>query len=98
MALRPGVLANLAVNGLKPDELSRLKKILEDVSYLCGATFNDLELPGCLVNICIKDHRCTDPIEKYTTHAILRIYVFTVDKKTICRLMMITSHSVKKSK
>ena len=49
---------------LKPDELSKLKKILEEVSYSCGATFDDLELPGRLANLCIKDHQCTDPIEK----------------------------------
>jgi len=36
---------------LKPDELSILEKILEDVSYSCGAAFDDLELPGCLVNV-----------------------------------------------
>ena len=48
---------------LKPDELSKLKKTLE-VSYSCGATFDDLELPGHLANVCIKDHQCTKPIEK----------------------------------
>ena len=37
---------------------------IEEVSYSCGATFDDSELLGRLANVCIKDHQCTNPIEK----------------------------------
>ena len=30
----------------------------------CGALLLDLEFPGRLKNVCIKDHRCNDMIEK----------------------------------
>ena len=38
--------------------------MLEEVSYSCEATFDNLELPCYLANVCKKDHQCTDPIEK----------------------------------
>ena len=34
------------------------------MAYTCGVTFSDLDLPGRLKNVCVKDHRCNDPIEK----------------------------------
>ena len=45
-------------------EVSDFQSILDDISYTCGTTFDDLELPGRLVNVFVKDHSCTDVIEK----------------------------------
>ena len=41
-----------------------LGKILDDVSFTCGVSFSDLELPGRLKNVCVRDHKCRDPIEE----------------------------------
>ena len=43
---------------------STLQSILEDVSYTCGSSFEDLDLPDSLASIVIRDHRCEDPIER----------------------------------
>ena len=45
-------------------EVSDLQSILDDISYTCGTTFDDLELPGRLTNVFVKDHNCADSIEK----------------------------------
>ena len=45
-------------------EISDLQTILDDILYTCGTTFDDLELPGRLVNVFVKDHSCADSIEK----------------------------------
>ena len=49
---------------LSVQEVSELQSILEDVSYTCGTTFDNLELPGRLTNVFVKDHSCADTIEK----------------------------------
>jgi len=49
---------------LTHQEVSNLEKILEESAYTCGVLFSNLELSGRLKNVCVKDHRCTDPIEK----------------------------------
>jgi len=41
-----------------------LTSILDDVSYSCGTSLDELELPGRLMNVFVKDHCCTDSIEK----------------------------------
>ena len=41
-----------------------LEEFLEDLSYTCGDTFTDYEMPSGLGGICIKDHKCHDTIEK----------------------------------
>ena len=46
---------------LTHQEVSNLE---EESVYTCGVLFSDLELSGRLKNVCVKDHRCTDPIEK----------------------------------
>ena len=51
-------------NKLNYPEVVELGKILDDVSYTCGVSFSDLELPGRLKNICVRDHKCRDPIER----------------------------------
>ena len=33
-------------------------------SYTCGVSFLDLELPGRLKNVCVRDHKCNDSMEK----------------------------------
>ena len=40
-----------------------LQSILEDVSYTCGASFDDLSLPESLSGVVVRDHRCGDVIE-----------------------------------
>ena len=51
-------------NKLNYPEVVELGKIIDDVSYTCGVSFSDLELPGRLKNVCVRDHKCRDPIEK----------------------------------
>lgn len=41
-----------------------LEAILNDVSYSCGASFEDLEFPDGLDSVCIRDHNCGDPVER----------------------------------
>ncbi len=41
-----------------------LQSILEEVSYTCGASLEDLDLPESLRQVVIRDHRCGDSIEK----------------------------------
>jgi len=45
-------------------ECKLLESILEDIAYTCGASLEDLDLPGNLSNVVVKDHRCGDAIEK----------------------------------
>jgi hypothetical protein len=40
-----------------------LQSVLEDVSYTCGASLEDLALPDSLSSVVIRDHRCGDRIE-----------------------------------
>ena len=44
--------------------VKQLGILLDDVSYTCGAMFEDLDLPPSLSSVCIKAHNCFDPIEK----------------------------------
>ena len=39
-------------------------KVLDDISYTCGVSFSDLDLPGRLKNVCVRNHKCGDSIEK----------------------------------
>lgn len=48
---------------LSVGERSTLQSILEDVSYTCGASFDDLSLPESLSCVVVRDHRCGDVIE-----------------------------------
>ncbi len=49
---------------LSAQELSDLQRILEDVSYSCETTLEDLDMPGRLANGFVKDHSCADDMEK----------------------------------
>ena len=49
---------------LNRQEVATLAKCLDDVSYTCGVLFSDLDLPGRLKGVCVKDHACVDHIEK----------------------------------
>ena len=42
---------------------STLQAILEDVSYTCGASLDDLDLPDSLSSVVIRSHQCGDAIE-----------------------------------
>ena len=43
---------------------STLQVILEDVSYTCGASLDDLDLPDSLSSVVIHSHECGDAIER----------------------------------
>ena len=49
---------------LTVQERSLLQITLEDISYSCGATLEELNLPGRLEGVCVKAHTCNDPMEK----------------------------------
>ena len=51
-------------NKLSAQSRVDLANLLEDISYSCGATFDDIDLPQSLKSICIKSHKCYDPMEK----------------------------------
>lgn len=56
-------------------EKQQLQSILEDVSYSCGALFQELDLPERLSCVHVLDHNCYDPIEP--------LY-YTADSEPIC--------------
>ncbi len=49
---------------LSPSSIANLEHLLDDMTYTCGATFDDLDIPDNLKAVCIKSHKCYDPIEK----------------------------------
>ena len=49
---------------LSSASVMKLSAILEDISYTCGATLDDITLPDDLQSVCIRSHRCHDPVEK----------------------------------
>ncbi len=49
---------------LSARERTQLQGIVEDVSYSCGATMEELILPDTLTSVGIRSHICSDPIEK----------------------------------
>ena len=49
---------------LTVQERSTLQNTLEDISYSCGGTLEELNLPGRLEGVCVKAHTCNDPMEK----------------------------------
>ncbi len=49
---------------LGPCDINALEMIIGDLTYTCGATFDDLELPSELQSVCIKFHECDEPMEK----------------------------------
>ena len=49
---------------LNYSEISELQGLLDDISYSCGASLSELELSNRMKKVAVRDHRCTDPIEK----------------------------------
>lgn len=51
---------------LNPQDSSLLEQIVDDISYTCGTSLSDLDLPSTLesASVCVKPHRCYDPMEK----------------------------------
>ena len=41
-----------------------LATLLDDYTFTCGASLNDLELPSTLAEVCVRDLQCYDPVEK----------------------------------
>ena len=67
-------------------EHTQLESILEDVVYTCGASLEDLDLPGNLANVVVKDHKCGDAIEKLyysANHEDICIYCATTDDLSV---------------
>ena len=62
MNVTSGVCCSQSVSFVR--ERTQLQGIIEDVSYSCGATIEDLILPDALRSVGIKSHICSDPIEK----------------------------------
>ena len=48
---------------LSPQSRFELSKIMEDVSYTCGALLDDLNMPEDLKSVCIRAHKCHDLVE-----------------------------------
>ena len=49
---------------LDPQSLSLLGRILDDIVYTCGTTFDELDLPPSLSSVCVRTLQCYDPMEK----------------------------------
>ena len=49
---------------LNPQSLNLLEKILDDIVYTCGTTFDELDLPPTLKSVCVRTLHCNDPMEK----------------------------------
>ena len=62
-----------------------LQTILEDVSYTCGASLDDLDLPDSLSSVVVRSHQCGDAIE--------RLY-YSAGYEDICIFCATASHLV----
>ena len=49
---------------LTKQERESLQEALADVSFTCGAPLQELELPGKLANVYVRDISCEEPIER----------------------------------
>ena len=49
---------------LSSKSIVELESFLEDISYTCGATFDEVTMPEELKSVCVRVHKCFDPIEK----------------------------------
>ena len=45
-------------------ECAQLEDIVADISYTCSASIDDLLLPDTLKSVGLRNHDCSDPIEK----------------------------------
>ena len=55
--------AKFSKKKLSPQSITLLQKIIADISYTCGATFDDI-MPDELCSVCIRVHKCFDPVER----------------------------------
>ena len=51
---------------LSPSQRSQLSDYLADYTFTCGASLSDLQLPGFLEDVCVRDLRCYAPVENST--------------------------------
>ena len=68
---------------LSVQEVSDLQSVLDDILYTCGMTFDDLDLPGRLVNVFVKDHSCADSIENLYYYDFTSLFVSIVHQKKL---------------
>ena len=54
----------LSKRNLRPQSFKQLENIIEDMSYTCGATFEDITMPEGLESVRIEVRNYYDPIEK----------------------------------
>ena len=60
----------LSKKKLSVSDKVQLESILSDISYTCGSTFDDIELPDNLKGVVVHIHRCNDPVEKLYYSAV----------------------------
>ena len=82
-----------------------LQEILEDVSYTCGASLHDLDLPDSLSSIVIRSHQCGDAIERlYYSAGYEDVYMYFLcynirfSSISICSSCQETNQPVQKRK
>ena len=49
---------------LSQRQRKQIEDIINDISYSCGTTTEDLVLPDELSSVCVRKHDCSDHIEK----------------------------------
>ena len=60
---------------LNYQEVVELGRALDEISYTCGVSLSDLDLPGCLKNVCVyKITSAEIPWRNFTTHVGLNPY------------------------
>ena len=72
-----------ATRKLKAAEIHKLRMALDDLSFSCGASLQDSEIPSELKELVyVRNMHCNEPIEKlYYSAKFEDIYVFIVLKK-----------------
>ena len=69
---------------LSAAERASLQVMLEDISYTCGASLDELDLPDRLSTVVIHNHQCGDGTERlYYSAGYEKIYASTVLQRQI---------------
>ena len=49
---------------LSAQDKTEIQSVIDDISYTCGATLQELDLPDKFSCVYVREHNCFDPIEK----------------------------------
>jgi len=49
---------------LSAQDKREIQSLIDDISYTCGTTLQELDLPEKMMCIYVKEHNCFDPVEK----------------------------------